>query len=291
MKPIIAPLTNPAQRSGLILAVLSAITFSTVGLFTKGVDAGAWEVIFWRGTAAVLFTAAWLVWRNARADGWAGEWAAMGRPGWYAALIGACATSAFIPALKLTTIANVTLIWSAAPLLTALMGWVWMGEKPGARTLIAGAICLIGVSLALGIPTVGSSWQGDALALVMTVLMSGMLLIYRRWPATPAAIPAALSSLFLLPFALILGAPFAVVAAELLILLAFGLVFAIASITMLAAAQRLPASTVSLIGLLEFPLALLWAALVFGEQMTVPTLLGAAMILAALYWSQRAARG
>jgi hypothetical protein len=46
---------------GVILIVISAITFSTAGLFTKGVEAGSWEVIFWRDLFAVAFTTIWKI--------------------------------------------------------------------------------------------------------------------------------------------------------------------------------------------------------------------------------------
>ena len=41
--------TQSEYYIGAFLVVISAITFSTAGLFTKGVEAGSWEVIFWRG--------------------------------------------------------------------------------------------------------------------------------------------------------------------------------------------------------------------------------------------------
>ena len=44
------------RRLGVALVMLSALAFSTAGLFTKGVAAPAWDIIFWRG----LFSAAML---------------------------------------------------------------------------------------------------------------------------------------------------------------------------------------------------------------------------------------
>ncbi len=31
-----------------MLVVVSALMFSSAGLFAKGIDAGAWDIIFWR---------------------------------------------------------------------------------------------------------------------------------------------------------------------------------------------------------------------------------------------------
>jgi hypothetical protein len=38
--------TQSEYYIGVILLVISAITYSTAGLFTKGVEAGSWDVIF-----------------------------------------------------------------------------------------------------------------------------------------------------------------------------------------------------------------------------------------------------
>lgn len=50
---------NRSARSeyyvGALLVVVSAVTSGTAGLFTKGVEAGPWDVIFWRGFFAAMF--------------------------------------------------------------------------------------------------------------------------------------------------------------------------------------------------------------------------------------------
>lgn len=44
---------------GVVLVIAAAVAYSTAGLFTKGVAAGAWAAIFWRGVLAVGFSVAW----------------------------------------------------------------------------------------------------------------------------------------------------------------------------------------------------------------------------------------
>jgi hypothetical protein len=59
-------LPQPLSRhvEGVMLVVFSAAIFSTAGIFTKGVDAAAWDVIFWRGVFASAFTVAYTLWRG-----------------------------------------------------------------------------------------------------------------------------------------------------------------------------------------------------------------------------------
>jgi hypothetical protein len=53
-----------SHRTGVILVTVSAIVFSSAGIFTKAVDSGAWEIIFWRGVFAAGFTTAYIMWRG-----------------------------------------------------------------------------------------------------------------------------------------------------------------------------------------------------------------------------------
>ncbi|MCH2249987.1 MAG: DMT family transporter [Cognatishimia sp.] len=112
---------------GVFLLVASAVTFSSAGLFTKGVVASAWAVIFWRGLFAAILTTAWVGQRGALRQ----ELVEMGKSGLAVGVIGAIGTAAFIPAFKLTSIANVALIYAVAPMIAAALAWLWMRERMG----------------------------------------------------------------------------------------------------------------------------------------------------------------
>lgn len=95
----------PSQFSVKINNLVSALVCSAAGIFTKGLHAEVWDIIFWRGLFAAMFTA-YTVWRGRFRMHFIG----MGRSGWPAAVVGASSTAASIPAFKLTSIANVSLI-------------------------------------------------------------------------------------------------------------------------------------------------------------------------------------
>ena len=46
---------------GVLLVAMSAAVFSTAGLFSKGIAADAWSIIFWRGVFAVAAAVVWLI--------------------------------------------------------------------------------------------------------------------------------------------------------------------------------------------------------------------------------------
>ncbi len=267
---------------GVLLLVVSATVFSTAGLFAKGVEAGSWSILFWRGLFAGLFTIAYLALRGRLRL----EFTTMGRSGWAVAIIGAAGSSIYIPALKITSIANVTLIYAAVPLLAAALAWTWYRERPSQRVLLCCIAAFLGVLVivrgSLGAPEL----LGDLLALGMTLSLAIIMVIYRRYPETPAGAPALLMALLLMPPALAFGAPFAASLSEIAIMSGFGLVFAVAAVSLAEGARRVPAAEAGLLSALETPLAPLWAWLLLADLPPIDTWIGGAAIMAAVLFSQ-----
>lgn len=125
------------------------------------------------------------------------------------------------------------------------------------------------------------------LALWMTVMMAGMMVLYRAWPDTPTKLPAALSSLILLPFAVWFSKPSEVSGLEISVLIAFGLVFAAASVLLAEGARLVPSAKAALVSALETPLAPIWAILILAEWPPLTTVTGGAIIMVAVIASQK----
>lgn len=265
-----------------MLVTISAVVFSSAGIFTRAADASAWTVIFWRGLFAAMLTAALIAWRGELKK----EFTEMGYSGLAVAIIGASATAAFLTAFKLTAIANVAMIWAAAPLFAALLAYLAVGERLSAAKLTAAIAAMGGVAVITGASIGSFNLTGDLLALWMTLGMAICMVIYRRWNHTPAAGPAALSSLLLLPVCALFEDVLVVSVRDLVILACFGLAFAVASVTMMEGVKRIPAGEAALIGTLETPIAPVLAYLFFAEVPVATTLAGGTIILAAVIFSQ-----
>lgn len=210
----------------------------------------------------------------------------MGRSGLAVAVLGALGTAAFIPAFKLTTIANVSLIYAAAPFCAAAIAWLWFREVVERRVLIAASAATFGVGLIFGGSLGRVNLAGDMLALFMTLMMSSMMVVYRRYPGTPVAGPNVLSSIFLLPLSMIFVDPLDASVREVLIMAAFGLIFAFASVALSEGARRLAPGEAALISSLETPLALVWAWILFAERPGLLAAGGGVLILFAVFGSQ-----
>jgi drug/metabolite transporter (DMT)-like permease len=125
---------------GIFLILLSALFFSPAGVFSKGVDISAFSVVFWRGLFAA---AAGLIYLQVIGT-LRSEMRRMDKAGWFAAVVFAVGTLAFISAFKLTSVSNVSLIWLTAPVLGAFVGWVWFGARVTSPFVIAAIAVLIG---------------------------------------------------------------------------------------------------------------------------------------------------
>jgi len=271
------------RNTGLVLVVVSALVFSSAGIFTNYVSTDAWGVIFWRGLAAATFTLLYLLLNGQLRR----EIHLFSTRTAVVTLMMAAGTAAFIPAFKLSSVADVALVYAAAPFVAAALSWIFIAEAPTRTVFLASVAALFGVLLIVSDSAGSGKLIGNLLAMFMTLMMAGTMVIYRKWPATTAALPAALSSLVLLPVALIFGSPMSAPSQELPILTIFGLVFAIASVTLSEGARRLPSAETALVSALETPVAPLLAYLVLREIPSAGMMLGGCVIFAAVLWSQR----
>ena len=85
---------------------------------------------------------------------------------------------------------------------------------------------------------------------------------------------------------MIFGNPFGVEFHELLVLAAFGLIFAIASVTLSEGARRVPSGETALISTLESPFAIALAWILLSEVPVLMTLIGGVLVISGVLGSQ-----
>lgn len=272
---------NDRRGAGILLMAASALAYSTAGFFTRLIPLDVWTILFWRGLFAGGFIAAVFLWqqRGRAADGVR----AIGWPGLVATACSALATIMFIHAFRMTSVAEVVIIFAAAPFVTAAIDRVWFGIREGRATLIASATAVAGV----GVMMAGAGFQGhlagDFLAFGMTALMALMMVIIRRHRETPM-LPAASASAFLcaalaLPFA----APLAVSGGNMLDLVLFGVTqFGLGLLLLTLGTRLVSATELALINTLEVPFAAFWVWLAFAEVPSWTTFVGGAVVIAAV---------
>jgi len=282
----VSALPPPRRPVALALMVVAPLLWSTAGVLARQIEsAGAFEMAFWRSSfaAAFVFLALLFVqdrrpWRTLRAAGAAGlvsgaMWAVM--------------FTCFIVALTLTTVANVLVVSSLGPLCTALLAWFMLREPIPARSWLAIVAASVGMGAMFGAGfTAGEPRHLAGLALALTIPIAGAIniVVLRRSAAHLDLMPAVMlgaliSAVVTLPFAL----PYAASARDLLVLGVLGVFqLGVPCLMLVLASRTLTAPEIALLALLEVVLGPLWVWLGAGEVPAGTTLLGGAIVLAAL---------
>lgn len=276
-------LEAPQQhRTGIVLVVAAAVAWSTAPFFTRLLHFDSWTILFWRGLFGGGFIAVFLV----LTQGWTGLRGLIGMRanGWLVACLSTLGMVSFIPALQLTSVANVAIIIAVQPFVAAALAWIWLRETAGLRTLLASLVALGGVAIIVGNAAGPADFAGIGLACLMTVAISGMTVAIRRHKETSMVAAAAVSnflgSLVSIPFAASIAA---VAPADIVILAMFGLFQVATGLTLYTLGSRLlPSGQASLIATLETPLMPFWVWLAFQETPTARALIGGALVMGAV---------
>jgi drug/metabolite transporter (DMT)-like permease len=271
--------------------IVVALMWSIAGVVTRHLEAArGFELTFWRSAAnaaALIVLLSWLrgpgvLWRSLRGAG-----ATL----WWSGLCWCVMFTAFMMALSLTTVANVLVTMSVAPLFTALASWALLKQRLPGRTW--GAIVLAGIGIAWMYGAQFSAgdarhWLGTLVALGVPIAAAAnwTLLAHDRAHGDgsvdfmPAVlIGALLSAAITLPLAL----PFAATPRDLGLLSMLGVVqLAIPCLISVAIARVLPAPEIALLALLEVVLGVAWAWLGAGEAPSSAVLAGGGLVLLAL---------
>lgn len=207
---------------------------------------------------------------------------------WLSALCWGVMYTAFMLALSLTTVAQTLVAESLGPLFAALLGLVFLGQPVRPRTWLAIAVAMLGMAWMFWHNLHAGSGTRQLVGLLIGLLVplgaAGNWVLVRHAGArlpmqTAPMLGAVMSALFVSQWAGHLA-----VDLHDLAWLGFLGVFQLALPGAFAvwAAQRLAPAEVALLGLLEVVFGTLWAWMGAGEVPAVSTLVGGALILAAL---------
>jgi drug/metabolite transporter (DMT)-like permease len=270
------------HRAGIALVIAAAIAWSTAPLFTRLLHYDSLTILFWRGLFGGGFIAALLIVTQGRSG--LRQLTAMKANGWLVAGLSTLAMVTFIPALQLTSVANVAIIIAAQPFAAAALAWVWFRETARLRTLLAALVALGGVATIVSGASGGADVRGIGLACLMMVAIAAMTVAIRRHKETSMVAAAAMSnflgSLVSIPFAQDIAS---VTPIDLALLAMFGLLQVGLGLTLFALGSRLlPSGQASLIATLETPLMPFWVWLAFQEIPAFRALAGGALVMGAV---------
>ena len=272
--------SDRSRALGIVLIVASTVFFALAGIFTSLARSDPLTIAGWRGLVGAFLITLYVVWR-ARRDG-ARPVFRLGWRGWLLSLVGAVSSVFFIASFKFTYVANVAVIYATVPFMAAPIEWPLLGEPPRARTMATAFASLLGVAIIMSGGLAAGHLFGDLLALLMTVGCAVYLVMIRAFRDTPVLWAAAVSALMVFATSFVVADPLAVAPSDLAVIGAFGVSFAAAVILWTEGAMRLPAAEAGLLGATEVPLAVAFAWLILGQSTPAASLLGGAVVLAAV---------
>jgi drug/metabolite transporter (DMT)-like permease len=272
---------TPGRAAAVALMVAAPVLWSSAGVVTRHIERAApFEQVFWRSLFAFAFVFAVLLFQRAH------PWKAVrkaGVPGLVSGLMWAVMFTAFLFALSMTTTANTLVVMSVSPLLTAVFSKIALKDPVPLRTWIAAGVAAVGIAWMFG-SSLEKHFLGMAVAFLIPVAAAINVVVLRASAPRLNLVPAVmlgggLSCLIALPFAL----PFSSSPRDLLLLAFLGFFqLALPCMLLVLASRALTAPEIALLGLLEVVLGPLWAWLGAGEEPGRSTLLGGAVVLAAL---------
>lgn len=270
-------------RVGVIYVALSALAWSSSGLFMRAIHADLMTILFYRGivSGSGVFALFLLIERR-RAWRIIG---AMRGPSFAATFFSTAAMISGIGSIYYTSVADAMVIYATVPFVTAGVAFLFIRERPSLSTMAAAGVALAGVLVMLsGDSGGGGSWFGRGLAAIMTVTVAGLAVVMRRHRDVPM-LPAMAASGWLCSLVCFwFASPSEVAGADVGLIIAFGLIQNALGLSLYTFGSRLvPAADASLLTALEVPLTPLWVWIFFAEVPSRATMLGGPIVLLALF--------
>ena len=267
---------------GVAMVLMAGLCLSLGGLILRHIEsASVWQVSFYRSLALVLTLLCFLL---IRYRGRVVEpFRQIGGSGAVVMICMGLGSISYIVALSLTTVANTMFILSAAPLMTAALGWLVLGERVHPISLAAMVLALCGIALMVVDGLQGGHLDGNLVALFTALAFAVMLIAIRRArnrDMVPAScLGGALAALISLP----LAGELTLSRYDLSLAIMLGTFQVGAGFLLITLATRwVPAAEVSLLALSEVILAPIWVWIFINEVPSRLAMIGGTVVLVAV---------
>tara|TARA_B100001121_G_C18580206_1_gene569359 strand:+ start:157 stop:1017 length:861 start_codon:yes stop_codon:yes gene_type:complete len=266
------------QQKGSLLAFIAVIFITPDSLFIRLSSIDTWGLVFYRGIIpfVTVFFGMLLIYKL-------NFFKILLKSGFHGLIyVGTFSITniTFVVSIQNTNVANTLVMIATAPMLSAILGAIFLKEPPDKKTWVSIIITFIAViyiffdSLKIG------SFYGDILGFI-TALGLAIGAVTIRSAKTKNLVPAAVvGKLFVAMFALFFVESFVLSQNDLLIVpLMCILCVAIPFVLVTIAPRFIPAAEVNLFFLLETIIGPIWVWLVIKEQPSFETLQGGLVII------------
>lgn len=286
MTAVNPPSKSESHKYGVLFVFAAGVLWSTVGLGIRLIEeAMVWQILLYRSISLSLFL--YVVIRVRSGESPFAQVRRIGFPAVIAALSLVAAYSGGIYSIQNTSVANAMLLFATAPFMAAVLGWIVLREPVRAATWIAIAIAIGGIAVMVTDKSGGVVLKGS-LAALGSAFGFAVFTVALRWGRTGEMLPAVfLSGLFAIAITLgicqLLGLTVVLSLHDGSVAMGMGVFqVGVGLILYTLGSRSLPAAELALLSLAEVLLGPLWVWLFLGETASLNTLLGGAVLLAAI---------
>ena len=266
------------QKKGMLLAFTAIMFITPDSLFIRLANVNSWNLIFYRGLIPFLLVFIGLIFiykikllKELINNGWHGV---------AYAVVFTMTNIVFVISIENTNVANTLIMIALAPMLSAIISFIFLNENPDQKTWVAITITTLAVIYIFYDALDAGDFLGNFLGLVAAMGLAIGANIIRSAKKISLVPSAMLGKLMVALIALLFVDQIKLEGNDLIIIpLMCIMCVAIPFVLVTLAPRYITAAEVNLFFLLETILGPLWVWLVIKEQPSIETILGGTIII------------
>jgi drug/metabolite transporter (DMT)-like permease len=272
-------LTNfSSQKKGSLLAFIAVMLITPDSIFIRLSNIETWGMLFYRGAIPFVVVLIGLIffYKNNLFKALIN----IGYPGIFYIISFSICNITFIISIQNTNVANTLVMIAMAPMLSAILGSIFLKEIPDNKTWIAIIITLIAVSYIFHDSIELGNFYGDLFGLITAFGLACNAVIARFAKNRDLVPSAVIGKLCVAIFAFFFVDTFSLEGTDLIFIpLMCVMCVAIPFVLVTIAPRFIPAEEVNLFFLLETIIGPFWVWMVINEQPSIETIQGGVVII------------
>ena len=266
------------QKKGSLLAFIAVMLITPDSIFIRLSNIETWGMLFYRGAIPFVVVLIGLIffYKNNLLKALIG----IGYPGIFYVISFSICNITFIISIQNTNVANTLVMIAMAPMLSAILGSIFLKEIPDRKTWIAIIVTLVAVSYIFHDSIEMGNFYGDLFGLITAFGLACNAVIARFAKNRDLVPSAVIGKLCVAIFAFFFVDTFSLVGTDLIFIpLMCVMCVAIPFVLVTIAPRFIPAEEVNLFFLLETIIGPFWVWLIINEQPSIETIQGGSIIL------------
>ena len=266
------------QHKGSLLAFVAVMLITPDSIFIRLSNIETWGMLFYRGAIPFVVVLIGLVffYKNNLFKALVG----IGYPGIFYVISFSICNITFIISIQNTNVANTLVMIAMAPMLSAILGSIFLKEVPDQKTWIAIIITLISVTYIFHDSMEMGNFYGDLFGLITAFGLACNAVIARYAKNRDLVPSAVIGKLCVAVFAFFFVDSFSLEGTDLIIVpLMCVMCVAIPFVLVTIAPRFIPAEEVNLFFLLETIIGPFWVWMIIREQPSIETIQGGTVII------------